>query len=192
MIDILLIYEHRHPGLLFVPSQSDTPPQITENPDGSMMVDIRAAIVWPRGKATRSETIVREAMAALASADWNAYCDDCKVMLGELEVSREDFRTFCGEKGYPLPAFWFSRKARSAVSSAGAGDRFRKWLRAEIAQHGETPPQDKGAYLLQVQTQAEFRGLSKLRFETIWREETPQSWRRVGRPKAARRLPKRR
>src|SRR4051794_30491579 len=93
-------------GLIVVDRPEDLPPaDPIQQPDGSVLVDLRRRTIWPVKPTQQTPALLAAACAVLAQAEWDDYHDLTKPVLAMLEVGRDAFGAFCSEAGFALPPF---------------------------------------------------------------------------------------
>lgn len=173
-------------GLIVADRLEDLPTATTiANKDGSVEIDLRRRIVWPRETAQQTPGLLVAACLVLSRAAWDDYHELVEPVLCMLEVEQEAFGAFCAAEGFPLPLFWFRTDKRP--STAKARSDARQWLRDQVM---AGPKQyDKVGY--QQKAQSLFPRLSGRSFNKVWAVTVPESWQQAGAPRGTRKSPHR-
>ena len=153
---------------------------VTSLPNGGALADARVRVVWPPAPDSDRVAVPDEAFQELAHVPLAGYAPDIQPCLGMLLVEREDFGTYCEQKGFALPKFWFPDS--TVRSTAAAVTRCTRWLRA-LARQGAKPNPKRAMRKIAI---ARFSGLSARGFDRAWAAAVPREWRRGGAPPRAR------
>lgn len=86
-------------GLFVIDRHEDLPAETTiEHIDGSLTVDARQQIVWPRDTAQQTPALLAAACAVLSKSAWDDYHKLVEPVLDLLKIERDAFGAFCTRK----------------------------------------------------------------------------------------------
>lgn len=166
-----------HPGFTICERGETRSSSFTELPDGSAKIDFHPVILLPSDPARWTEEQQRAAIDVLSHCALSDFAEPFQIGVWSLDVTRDDFASYCRSAGFPLPPFWFGKQT-VRPSLAGAERDCADWLRSLSKGPKQYP---KGWY--RDEAIRRFPGLSSNGFDRAWRRGTLKAWRKGGAPR---------
>jgi hypothetical protein len=163
-----------HPGIVFLRPGEIVAPEQTENPDGSVTIDLKIRITWPVDEKADEELAFEAATDKIAAAGLDDYAEICRPGLVSRQVSREAFGAYCDQQGLERPKFWFPKSARGTARAAGGV--CTRWLKDRIAKAKLPIPKKE----MRAEAMKKF-GVSGREFDRLWELSAPVAWKAPGR-----------